>query len=103
GDRPDREEQEHERRADERQEYESDAGSNAHPEYPFAVASEALAHAVDPEAGDHVHDGEYRLVGDQAPGHPALVDARLRGELRQVEHVDRPGRREEELDDAEVE
>ena len=83
--------------------HERDARNDGDAEDPAAVAREAGAHAVDPEAGDHVHHREHRLVGDQDPRHPALVDAGLRGELRQVEDVDRPGRREEELDDAEVE
>ena len=62
-------------------------------------ARDAVAGHTHRIVGQH----EDQLVEHQDPDHPLPGNARLRGELRQVDHVDRPAQRKEELHDAEVE
>jgi len=54
-------------------------------------------------AGGVIDEHEDELIGHQDRRRGLLAEAGPRRELRQVDDVDDPGRREEELDDAEVE
>jgi hypothetical protein len=90
-------------RRDQRQGDERRARQQRDQQHHVSHAADNPRAAIRGDAHRVVREHEDQLVEDQDPDHRLLGDAGLRCELRQEDHVDRPGQREEELDHREVE